>query len=48
MVVLVCFLLLKFTRRQAATDTGSRSRVIEELAHEYDGLVLKSQAVNTG
>ncbi|MGI6513840.1 MAG: sugar phosphate nucleotidyltransferase [Syntrophomonadales bacterium] len=48
MVILVCFLLLRFTRRQAVPIPVAAPRVIEELAHEYDGLVLKSQAVNTG
>lgn len=48
MVILVCFLLLKFTRRQAVPVPVAAPRVIEELAHEYDGLVLKAQGVNTG
>ena len=48
MVILVCFLLLKFTHRQAVPIPVAAPRVIEELAHEYDGLVLKSQGVNTG
>ncbi|MGI6549248.1 MAG: sugar phosphate nucleotidyltransferase [Syntrophomonadales bacterium] len=48
MVILVCFLLLKFTRRQAVPVPVAAPRVIEKLAHEYDGLVLKAQEVNTG
>lgn len=48
MVALISFLLLKFTRRQAVPIPVAAPRVIEELAHEYDGVVLKAQGVNTG
>jgi len=48
MVNLISFLLLKFTRRQAVPVPVAAPRVIEELAHEYDGLVLKAQGAGSG
>lgn len=48
MMTLISFLLLKFTNRQMVPVPVAAPRVIEELAHEYDGLVLKTQGVNTG
>ena len=40
MMTLISFLLLKFTNRQMVPVPVAAPRVIEELAHEYDGLVF--------
>ncbi|NLB17361.1 MAG: NTP transferase domain-containing protein [Syntrophomonadaceae bacterium] len=48
MMTLISFLLLKFTSRRAVPVSVAAPRVIEELAHEYDGIVLKAQELNSG
>ncbi len=48
MLTLVSFLLLKFSHGQAISISVAAPRVIQELAHEYQGMVIRTQPLNSG
>lgn len=48
MLTLISFLLLKYTRGRTVTIPVTAPRIIEQLAQEYDGWVLKSRPQNPG